>query len=42
MDAVINDKSQGRVATDLRCAGFFDVHTATNLLLRLLINRPNF
>jgi len=34
---VINNKSQGNVATCLRCGGLFSNHFTTDLLLNLLV-----
>jgi len=36
---VINNKSQGSVATCLRCSGLFSNHFTTNLLLSLLVKQ---
>ena len=36
---VINNKSQGSVATCLRCGGLFNDHCSTNLLLSLLVKQ---
>ena len=36
---IINDKSQGSVATRLRCAGLFSNQFTTDLLLSLLVKQ---
>jgi len=35
----MNDKSQGSVATSLRCGGLFNNHFTTDLLLSLLVKQ---